>query len=122
LVDTPGFGDKNMSEIQILAMVSKWLHETYDRKATAILCFHPITDNRMRWSPSNKLAVLQELCEDTSVSKIVLVTTMWDEVDEDIGNERLAEFRENYWKTMILQGARTFRYWNTPESARELLQ
>ena len=28
LVDTPGFGDSNKTEIQILFRISKWLHST----------------------------------------------------------------------------------------------
>jgi len=28
LVDTPGFGDVNMTEIQVLHKISKWLHRT----------------------------------------------------------------------------------------------
>ena len=56
------------------------------------------------------------------MSQIVLTTTMWDEIDEKVGIERLEELEENYWKVMIKQGSRTFRYLNTQESAMELLQ
>ena len=36
--------------------------------------------------------------------------------------ERLAEIQGNHWKAMIQRGFTTFSYWNTRESAEELLQ
>jgi len=47
---------------------------------------------------------------------------MWDEVDEEIGEERLVELQSMYWKEMIAQGSRTMRYRNTSESAMQVLQ
>jgi len=47
---------------------------------------------------------------------------MWDEVQETVGKNRLVELESTHWKTMIERGSTTFRYWNTQESARELLQ
>jgi len=64
----------------------------------------------------------QKLCGNAGASQVVLATTMWDEVDEKIGEERLAELQSTYWKEMIAQGSRTMRYRNTPESAMQLLQ
>ncbi|KIM56678.1 hypothetical protein SCLCIDRAFT_74254, partial [Scleroderma citrinum Foug A] len=118
LVDTPGFGDTNMSEIQILFKISK-----YEKKVflSAVLCFHPIIDNRVRWTSCDRLPLLHELCGNSPRSQFVLVTTMWDDVEEKVGMERLAELKENYWRPMIERGFRLFCYRNTSESAAELL-
>ena len=83
----------------------------YQRKVflSAILCFHRITDNRvLLWTPS-------------SLSRIDLVTIMWDAVDDEVGYERLAELQVDHWKAMITQGSTMFRYLNTPESASTFL-
>ncbi|KAG6331976.1 hypothetical protein ID866_7118 [Astraeus odoratus] len=47
---------------------------------------------------------------------------MWDDVGEEVGNEKLAELQGSYWKGMVARGSTTSRYWNTPESARTLLR
>jgi len=75
----------------------------------------------MAGTPLKNLRVFRQLCGDDAMSRIVLTTTMWDEVDEEVGNQRLEELKESYWKPMIKQGSMPFRYWNTQESATELL-
>ncbi|KAL4061757.1 P-loop containing nucleoside triphosphate hydrolase protein [Scleroderma citrinum] len=124
LVDTPGFDDTKKSDLEILDLISKWLNETYGRDVlvSAILYFHRITDNRMAGTPLKNLRVFQKLCGEDAMAQVILVTTMWDEVDEGTGAERLKELESNYWKGMISRGSTTFRYENTPESAKHLLE
>ncbi|KAL4073387.1 P-loop containing nucleoside triphosphate hydrolase protein [Scleroderma citrinum] len=123
LVDTPGFDDTKKSDLEILESIANWLGETYKEGAllSALLYFHRITDNRMAGTPLKNLRVFQRLCGNNAMSQIVLTTTMWDEVDEEVGMERLEELRGSYWKPMIAQGSTTFRYLNTQESAMELI-
>ena len=94
---------------------------------SAILCFHRISDNRVAANhitvdPLKHLFMFRKLCGNEAESRIVLTTTMWDEVQETVGKNRLVELESTHWKTMIERGSTTFRYWNTQESARELLQ
>ena len=62
-----------------------------------------------------------ELCGDQAVKKVVLVTTMWDMVQQDTGARRENGLFENYWKTMINYGASTARFSNTPDSAWKIV-
>ena len=55
------------------------------------------------------------------MAQVFLVTTMWDEVDEEVGLVRLKELQATYWKGMISHGSTSFRYENTQESAKQLL-
>ena len=98
-------------------------HSRYNRKVflSAVLCFHRITDNRIPWTPTKKLEVLRGLCGNEALSRIVLVTTMWDTVDDAVREERLRELQDVHWKEMITQGSTTFCYLNTPQSASTLL-
>lgn len=123
LVDTPGFGDINLTEIQILHKISKWLHQTYKKKVffSVILCFQPINDNRIRWASWSKPHLLHELCGNDAKAQIALVTTMWDVVEERLGIERLMELKE-LWKPKFGRGSKTFCYQNTRESGEELLR
>ena len=71
----------------------------------------------MAGSPHRNLRMFGELCGDQAAKKVVLVTTMWDKVQQDIGVRREKELFENYWKTMISYGASTARFSNSAESA-----
>ncbi|KAI6017896.1 P-loop containing nucleoside triphosphate hydrolase protein [Pisolithus marmoratus] len=112
LVDTPGFDDTNKSDLDILKLISDWLNAEYRTSSpilSAILYFHRISDNRMAGTPLKNLRVFEKLCGKNAMSKITLVTTMWDEVEPDVGDERLKELRSSYWKTMISRGSTTFK-------------
>ena len=56
------------------------------------------------------------------MTQVFLVTTMWDEVDETVGLERLSELKATYWKGMVSHGSTPIRYDNSQESAKQLLQ
>jgi hypothetical protein len=71
----------------------------------------------MAGSPLKNLRMFKELCGKNALQNIILTTTMWDEVDESTGVMREKELKAKYWKAMIDQGSRTVRYFNTPESA-----
>jgi hypothetical protein len=53
--------------------------------------------------------------------KVVLTTTMWDEIDEETGERREAELRSVYWKSMIRRGSSTRRFTLTRNSALEII-
>lgn len=129
LVDTRSFDDTENSGARVLRDVFDWLNEVCQTNIllSAILCFHRISDNRVAANhitvdPLKHLFMFRKLCGNEAESRIVLTTTMWDEVQETVGKSRLVELESTHWKTMIERGSTTFRYWNTQESARELLQ
>ncbi|KAF8159712.1 hypothetical protein B0H34DRAFT_415061 [Crassisporium funariophilum] len=107
LVDTPGFDDTNRSDMEILEMIGTWLKKTYEHKIllAGILYFHRITDNRMSGTPHRNLRMFGQLCGDKAAHKVVLVTTMWDRVQEHLGNMREEELRNVYWSKMLASGS-----------------
>jgi len=76
----------------------------------------------MAGTPLKNLRVFKKLCGNNAMAQVFLVTTMWDEVEEDVGVERLKELQSNYWKGMVSRGSTMFRYENTPDSANKLLE
>ncbi|TDL17136.1 hypothetical protein BD410DRAFT_730453 [Rickenella mellea] len=126
-VDTPGFDDTNKSDLEILEMVANWLKVTYERKIVlaGILYLHRISDNRMAGTPLKNLRMFEKLCGHDALKNIVLVTTMWDEIEddgeEDVGSQREAELVEKFWKPMISQGSKHVRYHNTTDSAWNII-
>jgi hypothetical protein len=93
-----------------------------DIKLAGIIYLHRITDNRMAGSPHRNLRMFGELCGDQAVKKVVLVTTMWDKVQQDKGVRRENELFENYWKTMTDYGASTARFSNSANSAWKIIE
>ena len=75
----------------------------------------------MGGSPLKYLEMFQNLCGPKALKNVVLVTTMWDEVEEEEGREREAELSANYWNTMLELGCRTSRFLNTTESAWDIV-
>ncbi|KAI6104713.1 P-loop containing nucleoside triphosphate hydrolase protein [Pisolithus croceorrhizus] len=125
LVDTPGFDNTNISDLDILKLISDWLNAEYRTSRpvlSAILYFHRISDNRMVGTPLKNLRVFEKLCGRDAMSKVTLVTTMWDEVDSEVGKERLEELKESYWKAMVSQGSATFECEDARESPMKLLR
>ena len=120
-------------------MISDWLNDTYvtidffqtypsqdiryqrEIPLAGLLYFHRITDNRMAGTPLNNLHLFEKLC-GREFSTIVLTTTMWDEVNLEVGEQREKELREIYWKSMIDRGSTVKRFLSTPASAFDLLR
>src|SRR6266540_6334994 len=92
----------------------RWLYSPilrYNRhiRLTGLLYFHRISDNRMAGTPLNNFRAFEKLFED-DFNGIILTTTMWDEVDEDLGAEREKELTDVYWKSMIERGSSVKRF------------
>ena len=76
----------------------------------------------MAGTPLKNLAVFKDLCGDENLKNIVLVTTMWDELqDESLGSKREGELLSTFWKDMIHLGSRTRRFQRNHESAWDIV-
>jgi len=111
-VDTPGFDDTNRSDSAILKEIARWLERSYRNSIyiSGIIYMHRITDNRMAGTPLKNLKMFQHLCGPDFASKMLLVTTMWDEEEKEIGQKREAELRSSFWGELITRGADTTRF------------
>ena len=67
------------------------------------------------------LHLFESLCGE-EFNKIVLTTTMWDEVDERTGDARENELKNKYWKAMIERGSSIKRFSLSRTSAFEVLE
>jgi hypothetical protein len=76
----------------------------------------------MAGTPLKNLRMFRELCGKKALENIILVTTMWDEVEPDVGSQREKELRGKYWKAMIDQGSATARYYGTLTSAWDIVE
>ena len=65
--------------------------------------------------------MFENLCGKDALKNVMLVTTMWDEVEEDVGCDREKELSDNYWNTMLKLGSHTSRFYNSTESAWDII-
>lgn len=126
LLDTPGFDDTYKSDAEVLKGIADWLAITYvgGHRLTAIIYLHRISDLRMPGSAMRNLAAFRKLIGDDALHNVVLVTTMWDHVDQVGGAERertLVDTPE-FWGTMVRRGSTVARFDGTREGASSIVR
>lgn len=111
LVDTPGFDDTFRTDMEILGMISDWLGKTYkqDVRLSGLIYLHRITDNRMAGSPLKNLRMFGKLCGDTAAFRVILVSTMWEKVKQEVGEARQKQLEGMFWKDLIEKGSNVDR-------------
>ena len=67
-------------------------------------------------------SVFRELCGDTTLKNILLVTNMWGDVSPDDGDDRENELSSEYFKSALSKGARMVRHHNTVKSAHDIIR
>ena len=66
------------------------------------------------------LRMFENLC-GKDFRRVVLTTTMWDEVETDVGEKREEQLRSEVWKTMIERGSSVRRFYQDQKSAFDIL-
>lgn len=78
--------------------------------------------NRKDGSTVHNLSIFKKLCGEDSFNNIILITTKWDDIDEETGSACERQLEAGYWQPAISRGSRLARFLGTPESASELLE
>ena len=66
--------------------------------------------------------MFRELCGDTTLRNVVIITNMWGEVTQDVGEGRERELTTNFFKPVLAKGARLARHHNTVQSAHDVIR
>ena len=68
--------------------------------------------------------MFRNLCGETSLRSVVIVTTMWDEIPQSTGEERERELatKDVFFKPALEKGARFARHTDTLESAQAIIR
>lgn len=126
LIDTPGFDDTTKSDTDILRMIAAFLATAYEngKKLAGVIYLHRISDFRMGGISTRNFKMFRQLCGDSTLKNVVLVTNMWGEVSKEVGEAREAELarEEIFFKPVMEKGARLLRHDDTVESAQEILR
>ncbi|KAI0091158.1 P-loop containing nucleoside triphosphate hydrolase protein [Irpex rosettiformis] len=126
LIDTPGFDDTTVSDIDVLKHMSGFLSITYEHgyKLSGIIYLHRISDNKVGGISRRNLTMFRKLCGEEALRNVAFITTMWDSfVDQEpaVVRERELANRNEFFRPMLQQGARMYRHTNSVDSAREII-
>ncbi|KAF9043959.1 P-loop containing nucleoside triphosphate hydrolase protein, partial [Panaeolus papilionaceus] len=123
LIDTPGFNDTHLSDIQVLETITQWLSSTYRRSVmlSGVLYFHRITDNRLTGTERQNIGIFESLVGKVALENVVIVSTMWDEILEEEAEKKEKALKADAWKFMMSKGAQVARHNHTRESALDIV-
>ncbi|KAG2347716.1 hypothetical protein BDR05DRAFT_957309 [Suillus weaverae] len=124
LIDTPGFDDTSRSDTDILAMIGAYLSQTYEHgtKLAGIVYMHRISDFRMGGTNKRNFKMFRELCGESTLRNVLIVTNMWSEVTSDLGEMREKQLEGNFFKAVLDKGARMLKHEGTRESTHRILR
>ncbi|KAF5347284.1 hypothetical protein D9756_009999 [Leucocoprinus leucothites] len=126
LMDTPGFDDTKTTDSDVLKMIAASLSLCRGNhlKLAGVIYMHRIVDNRMGGISSRNFRMFRQLCGDSSLSKVVIVTTMWDQIDMTLGEAREAELMTKtiFFEPAVTRGAHMARHDNTHASAASIIR
>ena len=66
--------------------------------------------------------MFRELCGDSTLKNVILVTNMWGEVSESVGETRERELTTSFFKPVLDKGAQLARHHHTADSARDIIR
>jgi len=125
IVDTPGFDDTFVDDVEILRRISVWLASSYDAnmKLGGIIYLLSIGDKRMKGTTRRNLDMFHQLCGDKGLARVILGTTNWGEVDDNTGKMREQQLAKTFSNLMNASGStrKLLRFHKTKESARAFL-
>jgi hypothetical protein len=75
----------------------------------------------MSGTTRKNLLMLQKLCGKDAFKDVVLVTTKWGTIEEDVGEQREKRLKEVFWKTMVDHGSQIRGYKRSYDSAWEIV-
>ena len=91
-------------------------------KLAGVIYVHRISDRRFSGITGRNFKIFRELCGEKSLKNVVLVTNMWGEVSQDVGEARERELASAFLKPALDKGAQMVRHHNTEQSAHDVIR
>ena len=90
-------------------------------KLGGVIYLQSIADNWMRGKARSNPHMFYQLCGDKYLTRVVLGTTNWGEVDENVGKETEQQLAKTFWNTVTGSGSTSLRFDQTKGSAQAFL-
>ncbi|KAF9030398.1 P-loop containing nucleoside triphosphate hydrolase protein [Panaeolus papilionaceus] len=123
MIDTPGFSDTTISEIEIMDMIRELLD---GRRVDRILFLTPITQIRLGGTKRRTIEMLRDFLKPTrDLGSIIFVTTMWDTLHNARSVRRahsnFAQLQNEILKEFMDDDGIITQFMNTRTSALEIM-
>ncbi|KAF6754414.1 P-loop containing nucleoside triphosphate hydrolase protein [Ephemerocybe angulata] len=126
LIDTPGFDDTTKSDTDILKMIAHFLTQAYQngKKLAGVIYIHRISDFRMGGISTRNFRMFRQLCGDSTLKSVVILTNMWGQVGKEVGEAREHELASDdlFFKPVLDKGANMVRHDESLASAHRVLR
>ena len=101
-----------------------FLCNSYEKgsKLAGVIYVHRISDKRFTGIAGRNFKMFRELCGDTTLKNVVIVTNMWGEVSRDVGSAREKELSSSFFTPALEKGAQMVRHHNTTKSAHDIIR
>ncbi|OCL07323.1 P-loop containing nucleoside triphosphate hydrolase protein, partial [Glonium stellatum] len=129
IIDTPGFDDTNKSNAELFRDIALLLGMLHIRGIGIIglVYLHRITDQRVGGSSLRSMQIFQSLCGIQCFPNVVLVTTMWDLLEQGDAlrtgqsREKILKEKDEFWGQMVKGKAAVMHHDGRLESAETIL-
>ncbi|KAF5384212.1 hypothetical protein D9615_003459 [Tricholomella constricta] len=123
LIDTPGFDHTTVDDKEVFRRIAIWLARSYDAhmKLAGIVYLHEISQGNMPPVQKN-LDLFSKICGPKAIKNVVLTTTKWEDVSDELGLRRETQLKDQYWKSMLEHGSKLHRFEGTKDSARSIIE
>ena len=91
-------------------------------KLAGVIYIHRISDNRFTGISGRNFRMFRELCGESSLKNVVLVTNMWSKVPTDVGKAREKELASIFLKPALDKGAQMMCHHDTEQSAHDVIR
>jgi len=126
VLDTPGFDDTYEADGEILRRISVWLASSYEDGMTlgGVVYLQNISENRMKGATRRNMEMFRELCGEGAREKVILGTTHWGLVPDEVGQRREKQVAERFWTALegkAVDVPNVLRFLNTQDSAQNII-
>jgi chromosome segregation ATPase len=91
-------------------------------KLAGVIYIHRISDKRFTGIAGRNFKMFRELCGDSTLKNVILVTNMWGEVTKEVGEAREEQLTTNFFKPVLDKSAQLARHQNTVQSAHDIIR
>jgi DNA repair exonuclease SbcCD ATPase subunit len=91
-------------------------------KLAGIIYIHRISDERFTGISGRNFKMFRQLCGDSTLKNVVLVTNMWGKVEQGVGEAREQELANVYFKPALDKNAQLARHHNTMQSSHDIIR
>jgi len=122
-VDTPGFDDTYIDDTEILRRIAVWMANSYNEnmKLAGVIYLHEISQTRMLGTSRKNFVMFNRLSGDKAAKDVVLATTKWSHIVEEVGKKREEQLTQTHWKKMVSLGSQIRRFDDSHQSAWDIV-